>query len=110
MSRDFAAIRDLVFPGDERLLTDIRRSAAAMLSLCKPSWRTRLAAPTSCTRPTRRSISRPYETRIKPACDSMTQALKCLRDVGLAQTDEEARDGENARVTHRPRPKALYPC
>jgi hypothetical protein len=40
----------------------------------------------------------------------MTQALKYLRDVGLAQTDEETRDEENERVTHRPRPKALYPC
>jgi predicted phage terminase large subunit-like protein len=42
--------------------------------------------------------------------DGMTQALKYLRDVSLAQTDEEARDKENERVTHRPRPrKALYP-
>jgi len=33
-----------------------------------------------------------------------------LRHAGLAQTDEEARDEENERVTHRLRPEALYPC
>jgi predicted phage terminase large subunit-like protein len=43
--------------------------------------------------------------------DSMTMALRYLRDVGMAQNDEEVRDEENDRVTHRPRPrKSLYPC
>jgi predicted phage terminase large subunit-like protein len=42
--------------------------------------------------------------------DSMTQALKYLRDVGLAQNDDEARAEENERVMHRSRPKAPYPC
>jgi hypothetical protein len=43
--------------------------------------------------------------------DSMTQALKYPRDVGLAQTDEEVVAEENDRVTHRPRPrKSLHSC
>jgi predicted phage terminase large subunit-like protein len=43
--------------------------------------------------------------------DSMTMALRYLRDNGMAQNDEEARAEEDERVTHRPRPrKSLYPC
>jgi len=42
--------------------------------------------------------------------DSMTQAISYLRSLGLARTDEETRAEENERVTHRPRPKAPYPC
>jgi uncharacterized cupin superfamily protein len=42
--------------------------------------------------------------------DSSTQALKYLRDVGMAQTDEEAHDAEIGTVMHRPRPRRLYPC
>jgi hypothetical protein len=41
--------------------------------------------------------------------DSATQALKYLRDVGLAQTDEEERNAEIGTVMHRPRLKNLYP-
>jgi phage terminase large subunit-like protein len=42
--------------------------------------------------------------------DSMTQALRYLRDCGMAFNDEEVVAEENERVTHRPRPrKALYP-
>jgi hypothetical protein len=42
--------------------------------------------------------------------DSMTQALRYLRDAGLAQNDEEVRDEENDRVRHQSRPrKSLYP-
>lgn len=41
--------------------------------------------------------------------DSMTQALKWLRDGGLAQTADEIADSERERVMHRPRQKALYP-
>ena len=37
--------------------------------------------------------------------DSVTQALSYLRSVDLAQTDEEARDEENERVTHRSGPR-----
>jgi hypothetical protein len=32
----------------------------------------------------------------------MTQALKHLRGVGIAQTDEDVRDEDNERITHRP--------
>jgi phage terminase large subunit-like protein len=42
--------------------------------------------------------------------DSMSMALRYLRDVGMAQTDEEVRDEENERVTNRLRLKSLYPC
>jgi predicted phage terminase large subunit-like protein len=44
--------------------------------------------------------------------DSATQALKYLRDVGLAQTDTEKAEAEREAVTHRPgrRLSALYPC
>src|SRR5215472_17146780 len=44
--------------------------------------------------------------------DSSTQALKFLRDVGLAQTDAEKAEAERETVMHRPgrRLSALYPC
>jgi predicted phage terminase large subunit-like protein len=45
--------------------------------------------------------------------DSMTMALRFLRDVGMARNDEEARAEEAERVTHdarRYRRKAIYPC
>jgi phage terminase large subunit-like protein len=44
--------------------------------------------------------------------DSATQALKYLRDVGMAQTDAEKADADNQTVMHRPgrRLSALYPC
>jgi hypothetical protein len=32
-----------------------------------------------------------------------------FRDIGFAQTDDEAREEENRAVMHRPRPKRLYP-
>jgi hypothetical protein len=41
--------------------------------------------------------------RYSDLTDSATQALKYLRDVGLAQTDEEKVEAETQRVTHRPR-------
>lgn len=41
--------------------------------------------------------------------DAMTQAVKHLRDIGLAQSDEEERFTENETVRHRPQSKALYP-
>jgi predicted phage terminase large subunit-like protein len=40
--------------------------------------------------------------------DSATLALRHLRMVGLAPTDEEIKVAERERITHRPRPKALY--
>lgn len=45
--------------------------------------------------------------------DSMTQALRYVRDCGLAQGDDEVRAKENERVTfqaRRLRSKAPYPC
>jgi hypothetical protein len=42
--------------------------------------------------------------------DSMSQALQYLRDVGLAQTDEEERYVALEGVMHKPRLKPLYPC
>jgi phage terminase large subunit-like protein len=42
--------------------------------------------------------------------DSATQALKHLRDVRLAQTDEEARADEIQAAVHQSRPRSLYPC
>jgi predicted phage terminase large subunit-like protein len=45
--------------------------------------------------------------------DSMTQALRYLRDVGMAQNDEETATEDNERVTHSARRfkrSALYPC
>ena len=41
--------------------------------------------------------------------DSATQALKFLREVGLAQTSEEASAEERERVTLKPKQRALYP-
>jgi hypothetical protein len=41
--------------------------------------------------------------------DSATQALRYLRTVGLAQTDEEEHHEDMSRVTHRGRVKPLYP-
>ena len=41
--------------------------------------------------------------------DSTTQALKYLREVGLAMTDTEVQVAERERVMHRPKQKALYP-
>ncbi len=41
--------------------------------------------------------------------DSTTQALRYLRDSGLAQTDIEVGHAERERVTHKSRIKPLYP-
>ena len=41
--------------------------------------------------------------------DSTSQAMKYLRDNGLARTDEEVHASEIENVRHRPRLKALYP-
>ncbi len=41
--------------------------------------------------------------------DSSTMALKWLRDSGLAPTDEEVLYEEQQRITHRSKPKILYP-
>ena len=41
--------------------------------------------------------------------DAMTQALKYLRDTGLAQTTEEIHHEERERAMHKPRRRALYP-
>src|ERR1700685_428616 len=41
--------------------------------------------------------------------DSMTQALRYLRDGGMAMTDEETAHEEYERGLHRPQRKALYP-
>lgn len=40
--------------------------------------------------------------------DSMTQALRHLRMVGLAPTDEELKVAERERIMHRPKAKPLY--
>lgn len=40
--------------------------------------------------------------------DSATQAMKHLRDLGLAQTDTEVREAEAETVRHRPAAKPLY--
>ena len=48
--------------------------------------------------------------RFSDLTDSASQGLKYLRDVGLAQTDEEQHQAEIGTVMHRPRLKALYPC
>lgn len=47
--------------------------------------------------------------KYKDLTDSATQGIKHLRDIGLAQTDEEGFAEEQERVTHRPRVKRLYP-
>ena len=41
--------------------------------------------------------------------DSATQAVKYLRDSGMAPTDEETLFEENEKITYKPRPKQLYP-
>lgn len=46
--------------------------------------------------------------KYKDLTDSMTQALKHLRDHGLAETDEEAHAAEMDGVMHKPQPKPLY--
>jgi hypothetical protein len=38
------------------------------------------------------------------------QGLKYLRDVGLAQTDEEEHHTDIGTVMHKSRSRALYPC
>ena len=45
------------------------------------------------------------------SADSATQAIKHLRDSGLARTDEEVHAGVIEAVTHRPsnRARPLYP-
>jgi predicted phage terminase large subunit-like protein len=47
--------------------------------------------------------------KYKDLTDSSTQAIKHLRDQGLAQTDDERSAAEAERVTHKPAPKPLYP-
>lgn len=47
--------------------------------------------------------------RYKDLTDSATQAIKHLRDTGMAQTDDEVTAELNSNVTHRPQPKAIYP-
>jgi predicted phage terminase large subunit-like protein len=47
--------------------------------------------------------------RYKDLTDSATQALKYLRDVGLADTEVEDQEAKLERVMHRPRPRPLYP-
>jgi hypothetical protein len=39
----------------------------------------------------------------------LPRTFKWLRDAGIARTDEEARAAERESVTHRGRPKRLYP-
>lgn len=46
--------------------------------------------------------------KFKDLTDSATQALKHLRDRGLAETDEEAHAAEMDGVMHKPQPKPLY--
>lgn len=41
--------------------------------------------------------------------DSCTQALKHLRDIGMAPTDQEVAEAERSNVTHRGRASSLYP-
>jgi predicted phage terminase large subunit-like protein len=48
--------------------------------------------------------------RFDDLTDSASQGLKHLRDVGMAQADEEVHEAEIGTVMHRPRPRALYPC
>ncbi len=47
--------------------------------------------------------------KFKDLTDSASQAVKHLRERGLAQTDEEAHAAEIETVMHRPRRRALYP-
>jgi predicted phage terminase large subunit-like protein len=46
--------------------------------------------------------------KYKDLTDSTTQAIKHLRDIGLAQTDEEAHEAEMETVRHKPKAKPLY--
>ena len=41
--------------------------------------------------------------------DSVTQALKHIRDIGFGRMDDEAREEGNRTIMHRSRPKRLYP-
>jgi hypothetical protein len=43
------------------------------------------------------------------AVGHLSQALKYVRDVGFAKTDDEAREEENRAMLYRPKPKSLYP-
>lgn len=47
--------------------------------------------------------------RFSDLTDSATQAMKYLRDAGLAQTDDEAEREERRNVEHKPRAKPIYP-
>jgi hypothetical protein len=47
--------------------------------------------------------------RFSDLTDSSSQGLKYLRDVGLAQSDEEVSASETENVRRRPRLQALYP-
>jgi predicted phage terminase large subunit-like protein len=47
--------------------------------------------------------------KFKDLTDSATQAMKHLRDIGLAQSDEEEKFVETEAVRHKQRPRALYP-
>lgn len=49
-------------------------------------------------------------SKYKDLTDSTTQAIKYLRDHGLARTDEEVSSDENRAVQHRPQAKAIYPA
>jgi phage terminase large subunit-like protein len=48
--------------------------------------------------------------RFSDLTDSSSQGLKYLRDVGLAQSDDEVQEEKIVTVMHRPRPRPLYPC
>jgi predicted phage terminase large subunit-like protein len=48
--------------------------------------------------------------RFSDLTDSASQGLKYLRDVGLAESDEEVSIYETEMVRPRPRLKSLYPC
>lgn len=41
--------------------------------------------------------------------DSATQAMKYLRDVGMAQTNDEVTEAEYDNVRHKPKMRAIYP-
>jgi len=47
--------------------------------------------------------------KYKDLTDSSTQAIKYARDVGLLPSDEEVKFAEQDRVTHRSKPRPLYP-
>lgn len=47
--------------------------------------------------------------KYKDLTDSTTQAMKYLRDTGLAETDEEIAEERNERLRHKPKRKAVYP-